>query len=247
MSSRVSLMVDGAQIRRIRLFYVGMSAAMVLVVLIGFAPSFYLRTQLGGAPLATPWVLAHAIANSAWMLLMLAQTGLVAGGRSDLHRRLGVAGALLAVAMVMLGLYVGIDYIARNSTVLLSGGAVAERLFLCASLIGIVKFGGFVTAAVLLRGRPSAHRVLMLFATITVMSAATVRLPVIGTLPAAVALVLVAFNGSALAYDIYLNKGLRPAAGWAFGLTLLVLALVNVLAPSTAFDSFIRWVGEASR
>jgi len=37
------------------------------------------------------------------MLLLLTQTTLVSAGRVDIHRRLGIAGFLLAWAMVVLG------------------------------------------------------------------------------------------------------------------------------------------------
>ena len=45
----------------------------------------------------------HGIAFTAWLLLLLVQTSLVAAGRVDLHRRLGLGGAALAAVMVVLG------------------------------------------------------------------------------------------------------------------------------------------------
>jgi hypothetical protein len=45
----------------------------------------------------------HGLVFSAWLVLFLVQTGLIAAGRVDVHRRLGIAGAILALAKLVLG------------------------------------------------------------------------------------------------------------------------------------------------
>jgi hypothetical protein len=50
----------------------------------------------------------HGALFTAWVLLFAAQTSLVAARRTDLHKRLGIGGAVLAVAMVISGLVVSI-------------------------------------------------------------------------------------------------------------------------------------------
>ena len=63
-----------------RRFYTGMAAAMIVLVLIGFGPSFYFRGYIAFPrpnPTITPPVLLHGIAFSLWMLLFAAQAGLV--------------------------------------------------------------------------------------------------------------------------------------------------------------------------
>lgn len=55
------------------------------------------------APLPSLIIHVHGAAFSCWMLLLLTQTTLVSAGRVDIHRRLGIAGFLLAWAMVVLG------------------------------------------------------------------------------------------------------------------------------------------------
>ena len=81
-----------------RLFYGGMAIAMGLTVFAGFSSTYYLRFFAGG-PEATltggPFsalVHVHGALFTAWVLLFIVQTALVARRRVAVHRRLGVAG-----------------------------------------------------------------------------------------------------------------------------------------------------------
>ena len=90
--------------------------SLAAIVFIGFAPSFYLRgivTVPRPNPSLPPSILLHGILFSAWMLLIVAQTQLVAANRRDLHMKLGVAGFLLALAIVPLMYLSSIWQVAR--------------------------------------------------------------------------------------------------------------------------------------
>jgi len=56
----------------------------------------------------------HAVIFSSWIPLLVAQTSLVAADRVDLHRRLGFAGFGLACLLVLVGLAVTCEFLARN-------------------------------------------------------------------------------------------------------------------------------------
>ena len=97
-----------------RLFYGGMAVAMGLTVLAGFASTYYLRfltggpkATLSGGPFTT-LVYVHGALFTAWVLLFIVQTALVAGRRVAVHRRLGGAGAVLAAAMIVAGTFIAI-------------------------------------------------------------------------------------------------------------------------------------------
>ncbi len=105
-----------------RLFYGGMAVALGLAVLAGFAPTYYLRFLHGG-PTATlsggPFtrlVHIHGALFTTWMLFFIVQTALVASRRVAIHRRLGIAGAVLAAAMVAAGTSLAIATAARGSS-----------------------------------------------------------------------------------------------------------------------------------
>jgi hypothetical protein len=162
-----------------RLFYGGMALALGLTVLAGFASTYYLRFFAGG-PRATltggPFtalVHVHGALFTAWVLLFIVQTALVASRRVAVHRRLGVAGAALASAMVVAGTLIAIATAARGSAPM----GVDPLAFLAIPLFDMVLFATFVTAALMLRRDREAHKRLMLLAYVSIVVAAVGRLP----------------------------------------------------------------------
>jgi hypothetical protein len=98
---------SSTRLLRERLFFSGMTVAFTVAVFIGFAPTYFLRS-LSDRP-ALPWLVhLHGALFSAWILLLLVQTTLVAVKRTDLHRLLGVGG-VLAVSMIPVGYFVAIS------------------------------------------------------------------------------------------------------------------------------------------
>jgi hypothetical protein len=89
-----------------RWIYVFTAASFVLVALVGFIPDSLEKVALveaGGRP-AFPLVLhLHAVLMGSYLLLLLAQTVLMATGRADHHRRLGLAAIVLGPALVVVG------------------------------------------------------------------------------------------------------------------------------------------------
>jgi hypothetical protein len=166
-----------------RLFYGGMAIAMGLTVFAGFATTYYLRFSTGG-PTATfsggpftPLVHVHGALFTAWVLLFIVQTALVAGHRVALHRRLGVAGAVLAAAMILAGTMTAIASAARGS----APPGVDPLTFLVIPLFDMILFASFVIAALVRRRDKEAHKRLMLLAYMSIIVAAVARLP--GVLP----------------------------------------------------------------
>jgi hypothetical protein len=164
-------------------FYGGMAIAMGFTVFAGFASTYYLRFFVGGPSATfsggpfTALVHVHGALFTAWVLLFIVQTALVASRRVAVHRRLGVAGAGLAAAMVGAGTFIAIATAAR--------GAVPPGLdplaFLAIPIFDMVLFATFVTAALALRRDKEAHKRLMLLAYVSIVAAAVARLP--GMLP----------------------------------------------------------------
>src|ERR1700736_5658637 len=80
-------------------FFSGMALLMLVTVFVGFAPSYYLA-GLFRAPLPSPIIHVHGALFSCWILLLVRKTSLVSAGRVGGHRRLGIAGLILAWFMV---------------------------------------------------------------------------------------------------------------------------------------------------
>jgi hypothetical protein len=164
---------------RDRLFYGSMAVAMGLTVFAGFASTYYLRFFTGGAKATlsggpfTVLVHVHGALFTAWVLLFIVQTALVAGHRIAVHRRLGVAGAVLAAAMIAAGTSIAIATASRGG----APAGVDPLAFLAIPIFDMVLFATFVTAALVRRRDKEAHKRLMLLAYISIIVAAVARLP----------------------------------------------------------------------
>lgn len=166
-----------------RVFYSAMAVAMAVTVFVGFSPSYYLRlfgdgprVTVSGGPF-TALVHLHGALFTAWVVLFVVQTTLVAARHVSIHRRLGVAGVLLAAAMVVVGTSTAIATAARGA----APPGVDPLAFLIIPLTDMVLFAGFVGCAVVFRRNREAHKRLMLLAYASIIVAAVARLP--GVLP----------------------------------------------------------------
>lgn len=80
-----------------KLFFCGAAALILVTVFLGFARTYYLAGVFR-APLPNLLAHIHGAVFSLWILLLIAQTSLIAGDRVDIHRRVGLFGFGLACA-----------------------------------------------------------------------------------------------------------------------------------------------------
>lgn len=216
------------RLRRERLFFSGMSVAFAVVVFIGFAPTYFLRS-LSAQP-GLPWIVhVHGALFSAWIMLLLVQTTLVAVKRTHLHRVLGVAGGVLAVSVIPVGYVVAISAARRFAAA--DPGALR---FLIVPMGALIVFPVVVGAALLLKHRPDFHKRLILIATIELMNAAVDRLP--GVFAAGLTPFYPGTDLFLLALVIYDGMTLRrihPATLWG-GLFLVAMQLLRVQLMATS-------------
>ena len=102
--------------RRERLFYLGMALAILITVFAGFSRSYFLKARFGTLPLSL-LLHVHGLVFTSWILLFLAQTTLVAARRTDIHRRIGVLGGVLAALLVIVGTTTAIIRVKQGATV----------------------------------------------------------------------------------------------------------------------------------
>ena len=71
-------------------FFSGMAVAVLVVVVVGFARSFFLRPLFPDWPSPSESIFyVHGAVFSLWLILLIAQVSLVASDRRDVHRRVG--------------------------------------------------------------------------------------------------------------------------------------------------------------
>ena len=119
-----------------RWIYVFTAASFIVIVLAGFIPSSLgkIAAVQSGARPPFPLILhMHALLMGSFLLLLLAQTTLVATGRQALHMRLGLASMVIAPAIVVVGLL-----LARGNYLGVWGAAQAAPPEARAELMGVI-------------------------------------------------------------------------------------------------------------
>lgn len=231
---------DAARARqRDHRFFAGMALATAVVVFVGFAPSYYLRSVTGAPPLS-PLVHLHGLLSTGWMLLFLSQAALVSAGRVDLHRRLGMLGAVLVPVLVVVG-YLTAVTAARNGVT--PPGGPPPLNFLAVPLVTILAFGLLAAVGVSRRRHPETHKRLMLLATIALLTPALARFRYFG--PGGP---LMAIGGSwafvlaCMGYDRISHGRIHPAFLWGGLLLMISLPLRFAVARTEAWLSVARWL-----
>ena len=228
-----------AVVPRRRRFYTGMALAIALTVFAGFAPTYYLRPWFQSTPLGG-LVHLHGLVFTGWVLLFLVQSTLIAAGRTALHRRLGVAGAVLAVLLVVVGTTTAIAGASRGA----GPPGVPPLAFLAVPFFDMVVFTGLVAVGLWHRRRADIHKRLMTLATIALLGAPIARLPfgarMIG-LPGVFALADL-FLVACIAYDLTTLRRVHPATIWG-GLAIVVSQPLRLAISGTGlWLGFARWL-----
>src|SRR3954463_15106649 len=87
--------------RNDRVFYAAYTLAAIATVLAGFGPTYYFKGSHGAA--LVPLVQLHAALFTTWIALFAVQVFLVTKRRTDIHRRLGIFGIVVAAAILVAG------------------------------------------------------------------------------------------------------------------------------------------------
>jgi uncharacterized membrane protein YozB (DUF420 family) len=221
-----------------------MAVLMLVIVFLGFAPSFFLRPIMpddGFYPDGLPWPhVIHGLILTVWYVFLVAQTALVKSRNIRLHQRLGRAGAVWALLVLGSTAWV-VKVFPRRMQELAAqqGTTVAELEPNLASILWMDLFMGllfvvFTGLAIIRRRQAALHKRLMLFSGIVFLFAATSRIggtlvqfTGIGPLGLVGFVLLLALSVSVLVYDRRQEGRILLVSGLCFGAywTLIVLAV----------------------
>jgi hypothetical protein len=229
--------------RTVSRFYAGMAVLLLVLVLLGFGRTLYLRAFFDVRPIGA-WVWVHGILLTAWFVGVVLQTALVAARRTDVHRRAGWLLTVLAVAVVATSVWITLGTL---PAMLASGFESSVALALAPRIAwgnyaSALVFALLVGAAVVLRRQTQAHKRLMLLASIAIITPALARIlqwPVFGAdlnanFAFAAGLVSYALAGVVAVHDLVALQRLHPAT--LIGAVLLIgvkLAAALVIAQTT--------------
>lgn len=210
--------------------------AALVVLFVGFAPTYFLKGFFGGPELST-LKHVHGVVMTAWFTLFLVQVRLVATGHTALHRKVGVFGALLAIVVLTVGVSAGIASARAGATPI---PEITPLQFLVMPIGEMITFGTLFGAAIAMRKRSAYHKRLMLLASLAMLTPAFARIVTGGPL---------VFYGltdgiilACIAYDTFRNR--RVHAAFIGGLILIVVVQFGRLALSQTpqWTAFAKWL-----
>lgn len=145
-----------------------------LVVLIGYARSYYFSAFFDVPSIANSLVHFHGIVMTVWVLYFVAQVALIRSKNIKLHMTMGMAGIALAALVVVVGLATAYD------AQLVRGAAPPDanpHSFFLLPVSDMTLFVILFAGAIYYRKRPAEHKSLMLLTAINFMPAALFRIP----------------------------------------------------------------------
>ncbi len=212
-----------------RWIFVAMAVWFIAIVLVGFIPDSLLKIEMVRAGMRPPFPMVlhmHAVVMGAFMLTLLAQTGLMATGRRGYHMQLGLLGYALAALLVV----VGFVLVPTMYGQVWQGAQMAppdakdqaQRLLLQVDNIALLQyrigilFPLFLAIAFKARGRNAGmHKRMMFLGTAMALPAATDRITWLPTTmpesPLAVDFYTLAAVAPMFLWDIVRNRTVHPA------------------------------------
>lgn len=233
-------------------FFFGMSLFLLALLLVGFAPTLYLRPAFDVDPIPG-YLYVHGAVLTTWFGWLVVQTSLIRLGRTAIHRRLGVTGACIGAACVIAGplatfgvagrvTALGFDWDADIGTAVpalgVDGVTVLQftSVVFWGNLVAIAVFAALLATAVRNRRDPEAHKRYMLFASILLIGPALARISRIpmlggedGAFPPLVHLALIA---AVIAHDLLTKRRLHRATIVSIGAIVLSFVAVSLIARS---------------
>lgn len=147
-----------------------------LLVLIGYAKTYYLSAFFDHKPIANSLVHLHAVVMSVWVVYFTAQIALVRTKNIRIHMTMGWVGVALAAIVLIVGMWTAVD----SHFVRFTGPPnVDPHAFFMVPLMGMVLFVTYFAGAIYYRKRPAEHKALMLMTAINFVAAAIARIPIL--------------------------------------------------------------------
>ena len=229
-----------------RRFYTRMALFLVVLVLLGFSPSFYLRGVVPAyprpSPTLPPTVLLHGAVFTLWMTAIVVQTQLISARKHAVHMRLGKLTMLLAIVMIPVMYLTAVWQVARAN----------QPPFTDPLTWTIVPLAVIVPFAVLVwngwarrRDAPWHKRMMLSSAIVVVMGPAIARLPIAP--PTLVGFTIVLLLGLALFVPLF--RWDRRTLGHTHPATWLGFAMgvATVVIPLLVLWSAANWASVAAR
>ena len=224
-------------------FFLAVAVAFPLIVLAGFARTYYLKGFFDAPAVPSLLVHTHGLLMSSWVALFIVQTWLISSKRIKTHMKLGYAGIGLASLILIVGVLTAVAAAKYGSNSTPPG--VTPLAFLVVPIFDMVVFAALFGAAVYYRKNAANHKRLMLLTVLNFLPPAVARIPlgfvaaggplVFFGLPDLLAIVF-------LGVDTWRNKKLNTV--FLAGTILLIAShpLRIIISTTAAWMRFATWV-----
>jgi hypothetical protein len=219
-------------------FFPAMSSLLIVLVFLGFAPTYYLR-PVAADPIPG-YLHVHGAAMTAWFLLLLVQTAFIAARRQAVHRRLGIAGACVALVIVVLNPLVVAwsvpHLLAENMSTQLTALIVVGDLLVIGIFLMLVGLG------IRWRRYPETHSRMLLLASLAVSGPALGRfsLNLAGTpFPGIIGLMVLPLL--VVVHDRVMMKRVHPASAWGAAAIIGSLVVSIAIANTAPGAAIVGW------
>lgn len=228
-------------------FYLLITILLLVVVLLGFGRTFFLRPffpQPGHLTMESlpTGIFLHGLLMTLWYVLLITQSALVNVKKVQLHMKLGWALAAVAILLVVFAIPVMMGFAPRMLELgfldLNNPGAVQfQNMLWTNDLTSIVVFISMLTIGILNRKNIPLHRTMMLFGSMAFTAPASFRM-LQWVLPKyampGMMLIFLLFPLSVLIHDWIKTKKFPKYSFWGF-LALLFVILATFQLPTTEF------------
>ncbi|MGY6741181.1 MAG: hypothetical protein ACXIUQ_00485 [Cecembia sp.] len=238
-------------------FYLLITILLLLVVLLGFGPRFYLRPffdqprhmQMDSLPIL---FVLHGFLMTAWYVLLVVQSALINSNKIKWHMRLGWGLVVIAFLAVISAIPVMMGFAPRMLALGFLDVTNPDRFWFqnvqwTNDIFALVTFSSMVCIGFINRNKKALHRTMMLFASMAFTGPATARLLewlapssiITGTV-----IIYFFFPLAVLFHDWIVAKKFPKYPFYGF-LALLVLMFLTFFLPSTEFWSqvFLKHLG----
>lgn len=225
---------------RDRRLYTWFAILMPIIVLLGFARTYYLKGFFETPAIPGLLIHLHGAVMTSWVVLFMVQVWLVSSRRVRVHQRLGKIGAVLALLVLVVGITTAISAAARGAT-----PGPPPLQFLAIPLGDMLVFAILIGTALYFRRRMEIHKRLMLLGAVNLLTPAIARIPLAFILNGGP----IVFFGltdlclmACVAWDTIKHRKLHPAFLWGTLLVILSQPLRILLSATDVWMQFATWL-----
>jgi hypothetical protein len=153
--------VQKTKLRSDDIFFMSMALLILVIIVTGFAQSYFLAGMVR-AKLPNTLVHIHGAIFVSWIFLLVAQASLVALRKVRLHMTLGILGFILPPLMIILGILTLFDSIRRGQV------DVPPEVLLAGDLENLLIFIVLISWGMLARRNSAFHKRLMILGTMAI-------------------------------------------------------------------------------